>query len=152
MAHPRVLKRANGTRQVQISWGKVGGKRRIEYVGSGRADEEVELLLVEARERINAGQGTLDLGLGVDRQPGEPLQVVGSRMQVLWDALDAAFRALGFDGAASQGPGKVGFQQVNAHVMAPSGLRAWWRRAVAMLVWPDSRRIEMAVLRRVAMT
>ena len=44
MAHPRVLKRANGTRQVQISWGKTAGKRQVEYVGSGRTDEEVELL------------------------------------------------------------------------------------------------------------
>ena len=95
MAHPRVLKRANGTRQVQISWGKVGGKRKIEYVGSGRTDEEIELLLVEARERINAGQGALDLGLDGDRRPGEPLEAVGSRMAVLWDALDAGFRALG---------------------------------------------------------
>lgn len=121
MAHPRVLKRANGTRQVQISWGKVGGKRRIEYVGSGRTDEEVELLLVEARERINAGQGTLDLGLGVDRQPGEPLQALGSRMQVLWDALDAAFRALGFDEAASD---EVFRDLVLARIIEPSSKRA----------------------------
>ena len=51
-----------------------------------------------------------------------------------------------------QGPGKVLFQLVRAHVMALSGLRAWWRRAVAMLSQPVSRRIEIAVLRRVAMT
>lgn len=36
--------------------------------------------------------------------------------------------------------------------MACSGWRARWRRAVAMLSRPVSRRIEMAVLRRVAMT
>ena len=54
MAHPRVLKRANGTRQVQISWGKTAGKRQVEYVGSGRTDEEVELLLVEAKTAVAA--------------------------------------------------------------------------------------------------
>ncbi len=100
MAHPRVLKRANGTRQVQISWGKVGGKRKIEYVGSGRTDEEIELLLVEARERINAGQGVLELGVDGPRRPGEPLEEVASQMAVLWDSLVTAFRALGFDEAA----------------------------------------------------
>jgi hypothetical protein len=96
-----VLKRGNGTRQVQISWGKAGGKRRVEYVGSGRSDEEIELLLIEARERINAGQGTLDLGLDGPRAPGEALEEVGSRMAVLWDGLDTAYRALGFDQAAA---------------------------------------------------
>lgn len=97
-----MLKRANGTRQVQIVWGKVGGKRKVEYVGSGRTDAEIELLLVEARERINAGQGVLDLGLDLDggRRPGEPLEEVGSQMAVLWGALDKAFVALGFDEAA----------------------------------------------------
>jgi hypothetical protein len=55
---------------VQVVWGKVDGKRRVEYVGSGRSDEEVELLLIEARERINAGQGVLDLGLDEPRPAG----------------------------------------------------------------------------------
>ncbi|GAB2455636.1 hypothetical protein [Xylanimonas ulmi] len=100
MASARVLKRANGTRQVQIVWGKVGGKRKVEYVGSGRTDEDVQLLLVEARERINAGQGVLELGLDGPRRAGEPLEEVASQMAALWDALNAGFRALGFDEAA----------------------------------------------------
>ena len=53
MVSTRVLRRANGTWQVQIVWGKVAGKRKVEYVGSGRTDDEIELLLIEARERIN---------------------------------------------------------------------------------------------------
>jgi hypothetical protein len=100
MVSARVLKRANGTRQVQIVWGKVGGKRKVEYVGSGRTDEEIELLLIEARERINAGQGVLDLGLAGPRRSGEPLVEVASQMAILWDSLTTAFRVLGFDEAA----------------------------------------------------
>jgi hypothetical protein len=91
------MNRGNGTRQVQVVWGKVGGKRKVEYVGTGRTDEKVELLLVEARERINAGQGVLELGLeGPFRVPGEPLEEVASQMAILWDALNAGFRVLGF--------------------------------------------------------
>ena len=97
MVKPRVLKRANGTRQVQIVWGKTGGKRRVEYVGSGRTDDDVELLLVEAWERINAGQGVLDLDIDAGRRPGEPLESLGSQMAVLWDALATAYAALGLD-------------------------------------------------------
>ncbi|MCL2788837.1 MAG: hypothetical protein FWD59_10180 [Micrococcales bacterium] len=67
MAHLRVLKRENGTRQVQIVWGKVAGRRKVEYVGSSRVDAEIDLLLFEARERINAGQGSRDLGIDGER-------------------------------------------------------------------------------------
>lgn len=121
MAHPRVLKRANGTRQVQINWGKTGGKRRIEYVGSGRTDEEIELLLAEARERINAGQGTLDLGLEEDRHPGEPLEELGSRMAVLWDSLEAGYRVLGFAEAAQD---DVFRDLVLARIVEPTSKKA----------------------------
>jgi len=100
MAHPRVLKRANGTSQVQISWGKSGGKRRVEYVGSARNDADLQVLLAVARERINAGQGELELGLTEDWRPGTPLRAVGSQMAVLWEALDKVYRKLGFDKVA----------------------------------------------------
>ncbi|WP_278237265.1 hypothetical protein [Isoptericola sp. AK164] len=135
MAHPRVLKRANGTRQVQISWGKVGGKRKIEYVGSGRTDEEVELLLVEARERINAGQGALELGLSEERRAGEPLEEVGSQMQVLWDALDTAFRALGFDEAADD---DVFRDLVLARIIEPTSKRAAIERVLPEIGVPHA--------------
>ena len=121
MAHPRVLKRANGTRQVQISWGKTAGKRQVEYVGSGRTDEEVELLLVEAWERINAGQGVFDLGLEEGHRAGEPLEEVGSRMAVLWDGLEAAYRALGLDEAAKD---RVFRDLVLARIIEPTSKRA----------------------------
>lgn len=109
---------------MQIVWGKVGGKRKVEYVGSGRTDAEIELLLVEAAERINAGQGVLDLGLDLHggRRPGEPLEEVGSQMAVLWDALQAAFSALGFDEAA--GGDDVFRDLVLARIIEPTSKRA----------------------------
>ena len=97
IAHPQVLNRENGTGQVQIVWGKTAGKRKVEHVGSGRADEEIDLLMLEAWEHINTGQGTLDLGVGEERQPGAPVEKVGSQMVVLLNSLDAARRALGLN-------------------------------------------------------
>ena len=135
MAHPRVLRRSNGTRQVQISWGKVGGKRKIEYVGSGRTDEEIEFLLVEARERINAGQGTGELDLDEDRRPGEPVEEVGSRMAVLWDALDAGFRTLGFDEAAAD---DVFRDLVLARIVEPASKQAAVERVLPEIGVPHA--------------
>jgi hypothetical protein len=116
------LKRGNGTRQVQVSWGKVAGKRRVEYIGSGRTDEDVERLLIAARERIIAGQGSFDLGLDEGpRRAGEPLEAVGSRMDVLWDALHAGYRTLGLDDAARD---DVFRDLVLARIIEPSSKQA----------------------------
>jgi len=133
MAHSRVLKRANGTRQVQISWGKVGGKRKIEYVGSARTDEELELLLTEAQERINGGQGTFDFGL--DREPGQPLEVVSSQMAILWEALETAYRALGFDQAAQD---DVFRDLVLARIIEPSSKQAAAERVLPEIGVPHA--------------
>lgn len=135
MAHPRVLKRANGTRQVQISWGKVAGKRRVEYVGSGRTDEEIELLLAQARERINAGQGVLDLDVDAPRHPGEPLEEVASQMVVLWDALTTAFGALGFEEAASD---EVFRDLVLARIVEPTSKQAAVERVLPEIGVPHA--------------
>ncbi len=135
MAAPRVLKRAKGTRQVQIVWGKVGGKRKVEYVGSGRTDDDVELLLVEARERINAGQGALDLGLEGPRQAGDPLEEVASQMAVLWDALNTGFRVLGFEEAAGD---DVFRDLVLARIVEPTSKRAAAERVLPEIGVPHA--------------
>jgi hypothetical protein len=135
MAHPRVLKRGNGTRQVQVVWGKKSGRRDVEYVGSGRTDVEIDLLLVDARERINAGQGSLDLGLDAVRRPGELLEEVASRMAVLWDGLDTAFQALGFDKAVED----VVFRDlVLARIVEPTSKRAAAERVLVEIGVPHA--------------
>jgi hypothetical protein len=133
----RVLKRANGTRQVQIVWGKVAGKRKVEYVGSGRTDDEIELLLVEARERINAGQGVLDLGLDDEPRPaGAPLKAAGSSMATLWDALNTAYRALGLGDAA--GGDDVFRDLVLARVIEPTSKKAAIERVLPEIEVPHT--------------
>jgi len=49
-----------------------------------------------ARQRLAAGQGELDLGLDTGA-PGGPLPITSSRTGCLLDALEQAYRVLGFD-------------------------------------------------------
>lgn len=77
------------------------GSRDIEHIGSGHDDVELELLTTVARQRLAAGQDELDLGLQPLPEVGGPLPIItASRMGHLWDALAAAYDALGFDTAA----------------------------------------------------
>jgi len=85
---------------VQIVYSRRKGVRRIEHVGSAHDDAELEVLKAVARQRIAAGQGELDLGLGAAAEVGGPLPIAASRMAHLWDALSCAYDALGFDVAA----------------------------------------------------
>jgi hypothetical protein len=55
--------------------------------------------MAAARQRLAAGQG--ELGLGLDTAaPGGPLPITASRMGCLLDALNHAYRVLGFEDAA----------------------------------------------------
>ena len=95
----RTVKTASGARAVQVVWSRRGGTADLVHVGSAHSDAELELLVLAARDRIAAGQGELDLGLGDGRSSGAALEVVGSKMTHLWDALEHAYRVLGFDQA-----------------------------------------------------
>lgn len=97
MVHVRTVKTASGARAVQIVYSNRGGKRRIEHIGSAHDHVELELLKTVARQRISAGQGELELGLPAPPAVGGPLPITASRMGLLWDALTASYRHLGFD-------------------------------------------------------
>jgi hypothetical protein len=96
------VKTASGARAVQIVYSRRQGARRIEHIGSAHDDAELDRLKAVARQRIAADQGELDLGLDAAPQTGGPLPITGSRMAHLWDALSAAYDALGFDTAAEE--------------------------------------------------
>jgi hypothetical protein len=76
------------------------GARDIEHLGSAHDEDELEALKAAGRQRIAAGQGELDLGLEPAAQGGGPLPITSSRMGHLLDALEHAYRALGFEDAA----------------------------------------------------
>ena len=105
MAYVRTVKTGSGATAVQIVHSSRRGSRDIEHIGSAHDDAEVELLMAAARQRMAAGQGELDLGLEATEpakrgRGGGPLPITSSRMGCLLDALEHAWRALGFDDAA----------------------------------------------------
>src|SRR5215472_10491796 len=94
----RTVKTSSGATAVQIVYSFHRGSRDIEHIGSAHDDAELELLKAVARQRLAAGQGELDLGLDAGA-PGGPLPITASRMECLLDALEQAYRVLGFDRA-----------------------------------------------------
>jgi len=66
----RTVKTSSGATAVQIVHSNRRGSRDIEHIGSAHSDAEVEILKIAARQRLAAGQGVLDLGLGVLQEAG----------------------------------------------------------------------------------
>ncbi len=105
MAYVRTVKTASGATAVQVVYSSRRGSRDIEHIGSAHDDAELALLKAAARQRLAAGQGELDLGLeatdpGRRGTGGGPLPITSSRMGHLLDALEHAYRVLGFGDAA----------------------------------------------------
>jgi hypothetical protein len=100
VAYVRTVRTASGARAVQIVHSSRRGSRDIEHIGSAHDDAELELLKTVARQRMAAGQG--EFGFGLDDHPdaGGPLEITGSRMGHLWDALSRAYDVLGFSAVA----------------------------------------------------
>jgi Transposase DDE domain len=112
----RKVPTASGAQAVQVIWSKRRGRVEMEHIGSARDAAELELLLAVARQRINAGQDELDLGLATADQGA--LEVTGTRMGRLLDALAAAYRQMGFDTVSG---GDAVFEQlVTARVIEPT--------------------------------
>jgi hypothetical protein len=112
----RTVKTASGATAVQIVYSSRRGSRDIEHIGSAHDDVGLELLKAVARQRLAAGQGEFDLGLDPGAAGG-PLPVTASRMGCLLDALEHAYRVLGFDQAA--GGDEVFAQLVVARIIEP---------------------------------
>ena len=60
MVYVRTVKTASGAVAVQIVHSNRRGSRNIEHVGSAHSPAEVEVLKAAARQRLHAGQDTLD--------------------------------------------------------------------------------------------
>src|SRR5215470_9088792 len=118
----RTVKTSSGATAVQIVHSSHRGSRDIEHLGSAHDDVELELMKAAARQRLAAGQGELDLGLEATGpaqrgKGGGPLPIISARMGCLLDALERAYRVLGFTGAA--GGDEVFAQLVLARIIEP---------------------------------
>jgi hypothetical protein len=121
VAYVRTVKTASGATAVQIVWSTRRGSREIEHLGSAHDDCEVEALMAAARQRLTNGQTTLDLRLATTNVDGDPLKIISTKSTQLWDALCAAYRALGFDTAT--GGDAVFRDLVLARIIEPTSKR-----------------------------
>jgi hypothetical protein len=137
----RTVKTASGATAVQIVYSYHRGSRQIEHLGSAHDPAEVELLKAAARQKLAAGQGELDLGLGAG-VPGGPLPITSSRMGCLLDALSHAYGVLGFTSAA--GGDAVFRDLVVARIIEPvsklDSLRVLEEAGVAPVSYPTVNR------------
>ena len=95
----RTVKTASGATAVQVVYSSHRGSRDIEHIGSTHDEHEVDVLRAVARQRMTAGQGVLEPGVGdpgASGAPADPLPITSSRMATLWDALEVAYGAVGF--------------------------------------------------------
>lgn len=116
----RTVTTASGAQAVQIVYSNRRGSRSMEHIGSAHDEAELELLKAVARQRLAAGQGVLELGLGESdvAATGGPLPITSSRMGHLVDALAHCYRVLGLADAA--GGDEVFEQLVLARVIEPT--------------------------------
>lgn len=110
------MKTGSDSRAVQIVWSKPRGRPPdLEHVGSARDDAELAALKAAAWQVIGGGQGALDLGaLAPERRRA---RIAASRSALLWEALEAAWDALGFGRAV---PDEVFRKLALARVVEPT--------------------------------
>lgn len=125
----RTVRTASGARAVQIVHSSRKGARSIEHIGSAHDDAELAVLKEVARQRLNAGQLSLDLpGLNSENDAGSAPQepagagcvapIASNRMGVLLEALEAAWKAVGLD--RLDGADEVFRQLVTARLIEPT--------------------------------
>nr|WP_300144410.1 hypothetical protein [Propionicimonas sp.] len=136
----RKVPTASGAKAVQIIWSKKRGHAEVEHIGSAHDEAELELLTAVARQRIHAGQDELDLGLPVGDQSS--VEILGTRMGRLLDAIGAVYRQLGFDTVA--GADEVFEQLVTARIIEPTSkqdaARVLEEAGVAPVSYPTLKR------------
>jgi hypothetical protein len=115
----RTVKTSSGAQAVQIVYSNRRGSRALEHIGSAHDEVELDLLKAVAWQRLTAGQGMLDLTrVGGQPSRGGPLPITASRMGHLVDAIEHAYRVLGFP--AASGGDEVFAQLVLARIIEPT--------------------------------
>ena len=150
---------ASGATAVQIVHKRGRNVVGIDHIGSAHDEAELELLLHVARERLHAGQQTLDLELPASQTAdAAPVAAVTGRVLVeatgsliLWNALVTVYDALGFSvmrdeafkalvlGRIIEPTSKVDTIRVLGEVGVPAPSRATFQRCLRRTVEGDYR-------------
>lgn len=125
----RTVRTASGARAVQIVRSSRKGARSIEHIGSAHDDAELAALKEIARQRLNAGQPSLDLpglnstnvagsGPQAPAGSGRVVPITSNRMGVLLEALETAWKAVEPD--RLDGADEIFRQLVTARLIEPT--------------------------------
>jgi hypothetical protein len=99
----RKVPTASGARAVQIVHKRGRQVVGIEHIGSAHDDAALAVLMEIARQQLHAGQEVLDLGADSPAASSvSGARVAGTRSQLLWEALEAAYARLGFDAVGDE--------------------------------------------------
>ncbi len=149
----RRVKTASGATAVQIVHKRGRDVIGIDHIGSAHDDAQLALLLHTARERMHAGQQTLELELDAAdaaASSGRPV-VEATGSLILWDALTSVYDALGFSavrdeafralvlGRIIEPTSKVDTVRVLTEVGVPAPSRATSQRCLRRIVERDYR-------------
>ncbi|WP_143278004.1 IS1634 family transposase, partial [Brachybacterium alimentarium] len=115
MVFLRKVKTASGATAVQIAERKNRRDVVLEHLGSAHTESELVALMSAGRDKINAGQEALGLGLSQDPQSAV---VHSKRSRQLLEMLQAAWTALGFDVIGDE----AFFQLVAARLIEPTSM------------------------------
>ena len=115
MVFLRKVKTASGATAVQIAERKNRRDVVLEHLGSAHTEAELAALMSAGRDKINAAQEALDLGLPRDPQSAV---VHSKRSRQLVETLQVAWTALGFDVIKDE----AFFQLVAARLIEPTSM------------------------------
>ncbi|MBB3022103.1 hypothetical protein FHX50_000351 [Helcobacillus massiliensis] len=115
MVFLRKTKTASGATAVQIAERKNRRDVVLEHLGSAHTEPELAALMSAGRDKINAAQEALDLGLPRDPQSAV---VYSKRSRQLVETLQVAWTALGFDVIKNE----AFFQLVAARLTEPTSM------------------------------
>lgn len=124
----RKVKTASGATAVQVASKTRGVRTIVEHLGSAHDEGELALLVAIARKRITElrGQGEFDLDalLPTPAATTAP-QVASTRSRVLWQVLEEAYAALGFDAIGDETFKKLVLARVVEPTSKADTLRVW---------------------------
>ncbi len=142
MVFLRKVRTGSGATAVQIAE-RVGGRDKvIEHLGSAHSEAELAVLMETGRRKVHAGQGELDLVMGV---PDSRAAVVRAQVsRVLVEVIEDAWHRLGFDVVDDA----AFFQLVLARIVEPTSKSDSVRVLTELGVAPVHRNTFTATLKR----
>ncbi|MCT1777255.1 IS1634 family transposase [Brachybacterium sp. p3-SID957] len=143
MVFLRKVRTASGATAVQIAERRNRRDVVLEHLGSAHTEAELAGLMEAGREKINAGQGVLDLGTATSTSPAT---ITSKQSRLLLETLQSAWAALGFTAIGDE----AFFQLVAARLIEPTSMSDSARVLAEVGIDPVHRSTMKRCLARIA--